>query len=532
MTMAEIEAEDEEPPEERDPTQRYARYKEILGKGSFKKVYKAFDKVDGVEVAWYKIDIDDRDYAKLRSQVQLLKSLRHKNITKFHGYWIDEGNYTLNIVTELFTSGSLKQFCRKHKKVDIKAVKNWGRQILAGLDYLHSHDPPIIHGDLKCDNIFINGNHGEVKIGDLGFATILRSANARSVVGTLEFTAPELYDEKFDELVDIYSFGLCLLEMVTCEYPYSECSNPAQIFKKVYSGVKPASLSKVSDLDLKLFIEKCLVPVAYRPSAKELLRDPFLQTNGEREEEPAIITIIISEDDGLFIHMIKRGINYKLRAMMIDEKAAKLEFRNNIGGDTRKTVEFYFYIESDTALSIARDMVIEQYPNHNVKVIAELIDLCLANLIPNWKPSVPIHHLKPLIETQTSNVVGPGVSLQPTCTSPCYVNMKECDQGSTIPKVLSLSNATSTKCSMDTKMSTKSTSTDECYNDKDMGTNMGSTDGSFASAEEHDDNELKTMLEQIELQYQQEMEAISIKRQENITTALNRFALGNIRSDH
>lgn len=47
--------------------------------------------------------------------------------------------------------------------------------------------------------------------------------------------APELYEEDYNELVDIYSFGMCMLEMVTFEYPYSECRNPAQIYKKVTS---------------------------------------------------------------------------------------------------------------------------------------------------------------------------------------------------------------------------------------------------------------------------------------------------------
>lgn len=47
--------------------------------------------------------------------------------------------------------------------------------------------------------------------------------------------APELYEEDYDELVDVYSFGMCVLEMLTSEYPYSECSNPAQIYKKVTS---------------------------------------------------------------------------------------------------------------------------------------------------------------------------------------------------------------------------------------------------------------------------------------------------------
>lgn len=55
------------------------------------------------------------------------------------------------------------------------------------------------------------------------------------VIGTPEFMAPELYDENYNELVDVYSFGLCILEMLTGEYPYSECNNPAQIYKKVTS---------------------------------------------------------------------------------------------------------------------------------------------------------------------------------------------------------------------------------------------------------------------------------------------------------
>lgn len=127
------------------------------------------------------------------------------------------------------------RYRQKHRKVDPKAIKNWARQILKGLNYLHSQSPPVIHRDLKCDNIFVNGNTGEIKIGDLGLATVLQQPTARSVIGTPEFMAPELYEEEYDELVDIYSFGMCMLEMVTCEYPYNECRNQAQIYKKVTS---------------------------------------------------------------------------------------------------------------------------------------------------------------------------------------------------------------------------------------------------------------------------------------------------------
>lgn len=273
---------------EKDPTSRYARYDEMLGKGAFKTVYKAFDEVDGIEVAWNQISVEDvlqspQGLEKLYSEVHLLKSLKHENIIKLYNSWVDDESRTINMITELFTSGSLRQYRKKHKNVDLKAIKNWARQILRGLCFLHSHNPPIIHRDLKCDNIFVNGNTGQIKIGDLGLAIVMQQPTARSVIGTPEFMAPELYEEEYNELVDIYSFGMCILEMITCEYPYRECKNPAQIYKKVTSGIKPAALAKVKDPEVKQFIEKCLVPASMRLPASELLKDPFLATENAKE---------------------------------------------------------------------------------------------------------------------------------------------------------------------------------------------------------------------------------------------------------
>lgn len=62
------------------------------------------------------------------------------------------------------------------------------------------------------------------------------------MAGTPEFMAPELYDEEYDDRVDVYSFGMCLLELATMEYPYSECRNAAQIYRKV-TQVCPCSTS-------------------------------------------------------------------------------------------------------------------------------------------------------------------------------------------------------------------------------------------------------------------------------------------------
>uniref|UniRef100_K7MTV0 non-specific serine/threonine protein kinase n=1 Tax=Glycine max TaxID=3847 RepID=K7MTV0_SOYBN len=267
---------------ETDPSGRYGRFRDVLGKGAMKTVYRAFDELLGIEVAWNQVKLGDvfhspEQLQRLYSEVHLLKHLNHDSMMIFYGSWIDVNNKTFNFVTELFTSGTLREYRQKYKRVDITAVKNWARQILSGLEYLHSHNPPVIHRDLKCDNIFVNGHQGRVKIGDLGLAAILKSSqHAHSVIGTPEFMAPELYEEKYNELVDIYSFGMCMIEMLTFEFPYSECANPAQIYKKVTSGKIPEAFYRIENLEAQKFVGKCLANVSERPSAKELLLDPFL----------------------------------------------------------------------------------------------------------------------------------------------------------------------------------------------------------------------------------------------------------------
>jgi WNK lysine deficient protein kinase len=86
----------------------------------------------------------------------------------------------------------------------------------------------VVRRDLKCDNIFINGASGELKLGDLGFATLLRGASTPlSVIGTPEFMAPELYDEQYDEkvrtggIICSCSFSLCQIAFALSFGPFS-----------------------------------------------------------------------------------------------------------------------------------------------------------------------------------------------------------------------------------------------------------------------------------------------------------------------
>uniref|UniRef100_A0A8C6DVK6 non-specific serine/threonine protein kinase n=1 Tax=Moschus moschiferus TaxID=68415 RepID=A0A8C6DVK6_MOSMO len=327
---------------------RFLKFDIEIGRGSFKTVYKGLDTETTVEVAW--CELQDRKLTKserqrFKEEAEMLKGLQHPNIVRFYDSWEStvKGKKCIVLVTELMTSGTLKTYLKRFKVMKIKVLRSWCRQILKGLQFLHTRTPPIIHRDLKCDNIFITGPTGSVKIGDLGLATLKRASFAKSVIGTPEFMAPEMYEEKYDESVDVYAFGMCMLEMATSEYPYSECQNAAQIYRRVTSGVKPASFDKVAIPEVKEIIEGCIRQNKdERYSIKDLLNHAFFQ------EETGVRVELAEEDDG-------EKIAIKLWLRIEDIKKLKGKYKDN------EAIEFSFDLEKDVPEDVAQEMVDSGY---------------------------------------------------------------------------------------------------------------------------------------------------------------------------
>nr|XP_028602457.1 serine/threonine-protein kinase WNK1 isoform X14 [Podarcis muralis] len=330
------------------PDGRFLKFDIEIGRGSFKTVYKGLDTETTVEVAW--CELQDRKLSKserqrFKEEAEMLKGLQHPNIVRFYDSWEStvKGKKCIVLVTELMTSGTLKTYLKRFKVMKIKVLRSWCRQILKGLQFLHTRTPPIIHRDLKCDNIFITGPTGSVKIGDLGLATLKRASFAKSVIGTPEFMAPEMYEEKYDESVDVYAFGMCMLEMATSEYPYSECQNAAQIYRRVTSGVKPASFDKVAIPEVKEIIEGCIRQNKdERYAIKDLLNHAFFQ------EETGVRVELAEEDDG-------EKIAIKLWLRIEDIKKLKGKYKDN------EAIEFSFDLERDVPEDVAQEMVESGY---------------------------------------------------------------------------------------------------------------------------------------------------------------------------
>ncbi|KAJ8284478.1 hypothetical protein COCON_G00033280 [Conger conger] len=327
------------------PDGRYLKFNIEIGRGSFKTVYRGLDTETTVEVAW--CELQTRKLTKVERQrfseeVEMLKGLQHPNIVRFYDSWKStlKGHKCILLVTELMTSGTLKTYLKRFKEMKLKLLQRWSRQILKGLHFLHTRTPPIIHRDLKCDNIFITGPTGSVKIGDLGLATLKSASFAKSVIGTPEFMAPEMYEEKYDEAVDVYAFGMCILEMATSEYPYSECQNAAQIYRKVTSGMKPDSFFKVKVPELKEIIEGCIhMDKDERYTIQDLLEHTFFQeNNGVRVE-------LAEEDD-----LVKSGLKLWLR--MEDTKKLHGKYKDN------NAIEFLFELYTDLPEEVVQEMVV------------------------------------------------------------------------------------------------------------------------------------------------------------------------------
>uniref|UniRef100_A0A8C4EZB5 Nuclear receptor-binding protein n=1 Tax=Dicentrarchus labrax TaxID=13489 RepID=A0A8C4EZB5_DICLA len=277
----EEESEDESEILEESPCGRWQKRREEVNQRNVPGIdnaYLAMDTEEGVEVVWNEVMFSERKNFKLQEEkvkavFDNLIQLEHLNIVKFHKYWADvkENRARVIFITEYMSSGSLKQFLKKtkknHKTMNEKAWKRWCTQILSALSYLHSCEPPIIHGNLTCDTIFIQHN-GLIKIGSVAPDTINNHVKTcREEQKSLHFFAPEYGAvASVTTAVDIYSFGMCALEMAVLEIQSNGDSS------YVSQEAINSAIQSLEDPLQREFIQKCLeVDPSKRPTAKELL---------------------------------------------------------------------------------------------------------------------------------------------------------------------------------------------------------------------------------------------------------------------
>ncbi|GLT75347.1 hypothetical protein SLA2020_470780 [Shorea laevis] len=265
---------------------------ELVGEGSFGKVYKGRRKFSGQTVAMkfiMKQGKSEKDIHNLRQEIEILRKLKHENIIEMLDSF--ESPQEFCVVTE-FAQGELFEILEDDKCLPEEQVQAIAKQLVRALHYLHSNR--IIHRDMKPQNILI-GAGCVVKLCDFGFARAMSTNTIvlRSIKGTPLYMAPELVREQpYNHTADLWSLGVILYELFVGQPPFYTNSVYALIRHIVKDPVKyPDDMSPSFKSFLKGLLNK---DPQNRLTWPALLEHPFVkETSNEleaREIRPPIPT--------------------------------------------------------------------------------------------------------------------------------------------------------------------------------------------------------------------------------------------------
>lgn len=255
-----------------------------ISSGTFSRVYKGIYKGKYVAIKILKGGLCARNIAEFRKEFHVLKSVQHPNLLECYGASFEHNK--LSYVIEYCQRGTLLHVMTDPSlKIGWDHAADFFAQALRGLCFLHEHDPPIVHRDLKSQNLLVTRSY-EIKIGDFGlsrFNTASNNPTLSNMCGTMTHCAPEIFSgDLFTPKADVYSMGMILWELctrvATGSYapPYSEYPNIvldiqiiAQAATKNLRPTVPESVpKKFADL-----IEKCWdKDPGVRPDSAQLLR--------------------------------------------------------------------------------------------------------------------------------------------------------------------------------------------------------------------------------------------------------------------
>ncbi|GLU23653.1 hypothetical protein SLE2022_396420 [Rubroshorea leprosula] len=226
-------------------------FKEELGKGAFGTVYKG--ELSRNYVAVKKLEKVFQDGEKeFKTEVNVIGHTHHRNLVRLFGYCDEEENRLL--VYELMQNGSLASFLFGVLRPSWKQRLQIASGIARGLTYLHEEcSTQIIHCDIKPQNILLDDSF-TAKISDFGLAKLLINSNSHTLTGirgTKGYVAPEWFrSTPVTVKVDVYSFGVMLLEIICCRRCVElEMEEAAILTEWAYNCYSQGNLGKLVEND-------------------------------------------------------------------------------------------------------------------------------------------------------------------------------------------------------------------------------------------------------------------------------------------
>ena len=309
----------------------FYKYGRLIGQGAFGKVNLGLNVLTGRVVAIKSFnkknfDVNSDFIKKIIYETNLMKKLNHKNVTKILEMFEDD-KYIL-IIMEYINGGNLFSFVKKRRKLSEKISKFLFKQIISGLQHIHSHN--IVHRDVKLENILIDLNN-TIKICDFGIGRVLSNPNELlyDQCGTPMYMAPEILFSSKEKgykgfPIDIWSAGIALYIMLSGTLPFS--------VKKEDSLLDIDNKNKIKNMALKqsiMFSEPKKIE-KISPKAKDLLhgllnKDPNKRLTIEQILNHPWLKEDENELNNSKLHLFTKAEMIMLSKTYIDYRKANME---------------------------------------------------------------------------------------------------------------------------------------------------------------------------------------------------------------
>ncbi len=244
----------------------------LLGRGNFSEVWLAKDSKTDIKVA-LKIyapatGLDDAGLNVFAREFSLVVNANHKNLLK--PLYYDSCDRKPFLVLPFCEQGSIMKYVGKMSENDAWRLL---RDVASGLAWLHGMNPPVIHQDIKPDNVMI-GENGDFMITDFGVSTHVKSTLRKSMsaafssAGTIAYMAPERFSKDNTPIManDVYSLGATVYEMLTGDTPFGDDGGLIQM-----KGAEVPELKGDFSPQLKEVVARCLRTNPWeRPTAEQL----------------------------------------------------------------------------------------------------------------------------------------------------------------------------------------------------------------------------------------------------------------------
>ncbi|CAL6046623.1 Kinase [Hexamita inflata] len=286
---------------------------QLIGKGSFGSVYLAGDivtrKIVAVKIINKKLVNDTK---AIMNEILILHKCQHENIIKLENYHEDAD--FVYIIQELAVGGQLFKHIVKRQHYSEFHAKVIIRQLLSALKYLHTLSPPIVHMDIKPENILFtddNEDYPTIKLTDFGFAQPAIQIYRTTIGCTPGYQAPETFQHNIiTDKADIYSVGVLVFELLSGQRPFTGDSINEILQKQINNQWQ--ELSGISS-EASQFIRLCItLDYNSRPSAEQLLYSAWLDIECDSAR--------ISRNSSLDLNQLQNALIQELSADQIQEK--------------------------------------------------------------------------------------------------------------------------------------------------------------------------------------------------------------------